>query len=57
MIQKTIVKKGILDGKLGTQLVHALTDQNIRDNEKPPRSIIVPAFQASGRAITNEEVS
>lgn len=27
-----------------------------RDNEKPPRKVVVPSFQAKARPITNEEV-
>jgi hypothetical protein len=29
---------------------------NCRDNEKPPRTVKVPAFEAQGRPITNEDV-
>jgi hypothetical protein len=32
------------------------TTNNCRDNEKPPRTVVVPAFQAQGRPITNEDV-
>jgi hypothetical protein len=32
------------------------TTNSCRDNEKPPRSVVVPAFQAQGRPITNEDV-
>ncbi len=27
-----------------------------RDNEKPPRNVVVPAFKAKARPITNEDV-
>ena len=43
-------------------IAHELQPQDIannipRDNEKPPRNIVVPAFSAQARPITNEDVS